>query len=101
METKETKNVVSNSQLLRQAKDRSGLSLETLGKSLHAILSVISENVKEGKEVRLDNFGRFKASVVKEHTVTMGFRGNEEIVVPEQNIIRFKAFKQFMYYYLR
>lgn len=101
MEVKKTKNVVRNRQLLKQAKDRSGLPLETLDKSLQAILSVISENVKEGNEVNLDNFGRFKSSVIKEHTSTMGFRNNEEIVVPEHTIVRFKAFKQFMYYFMR
>lgn len=101
METQETGNVVRNRRLLKQAKERSGLSLETLEKSLQAILSVISENIKEGNEVKLDNFGRFKSSVVKEHTAIMGFRNNEEVIVPEQIVVRFKAYKQFMYYFMR
>lgn len=50
---------ITLNELIRLAKTRSGLSQETLRKSLQALLGATSEALDEGKRVSLDNFGSF------------------------------------------
>ncbi len=64
-------NQVSLNELLRKAKERSGLSQEVLRQSLHALLGAISEVMDDGKGVVLDNFGSFELRTIKERTITL------------------------------
>lgn len=99
MENKKKSNVVRLNDLLNSAKMRSTLSKEVLKDSLHALLAAITENVNGGKVVVLDDFGKFDSRIVKEHTAMPP--SHEPVVVPEHTAVRFKAFKNFLYYHKR
>ena len=59
---------ITLNELIRLAKTRSGLSQETLRKSLQALLGATSEALDEGKRVSLDNFGSFCVRTIEERT---------------------------------
>lgn len=92
---------LSSNELLLKAKERSGLSQEVLRQSLHALLGAISEIMDDGKGVILDNFGSFELRTVREHTVTPPPPNNTPIVVPEHQVVRFKAYKNFLVYHMK
>ncbi|WP_077195376.1 HU family DNA-binding protein [Prevotella ihumii] len=92
---------VSSNELLQKAKERSGLSKEVLRQSLHALLGAISEVMDDGKSVVLDNFGSFDLRTVKEHTVTPPPPNNTPVLVPEHQVVRFKAYKNFLIYHMK
>ncbi len=94
-------NQVSLNELLRKAKERSGLSQEVLRQSLHALLGAISEVMDDGKGVVLDNFGSFELRTIKERTMTPPPPNNTPIVVPEHQVVRFKAYKNFLIYHMK
>ena len=55
---------ITSKDLLRIAKRRSGLSQETLRKSLHALLGAISETLDDNKRIALDSFECFELKVM-------------------------------------
>ena len=46
---------ITSKELLRMAKRRSGLSQDTLRKSLHALLGAISESLDNNQRIALDS----------------------------------------------
>jgi nucleoid DNA-binding protein len=92
---------LTSNELLRKAKERSGLSQEVLRQSLHALLGAISEVMDDGKGVVLDNFGSFDLRTVKEHTVTPPPPNNTPTVVPEHQVVRFKPYKNILIYHMK
>lgn len=94
-------NQVSLNELLRKAKERSDLSQEVLRQSLHALLGAISEVMDDGKGVVLDNFGSFELRTIKQRTITPPPPNKTPIVVPEHQVVRFKAYKNFLIYHMK
>ena len=87
--------------ILRKAKERSGLSQEVLRQSLHALLGAISEVMDNGNNVALDNFGSFELRTVKEHTVTPPPPNNTPVVVPEHQAVKFRPYKNLLFYHMK
>ena len=87
--------------LVRKAKERSGLSQEVLRQSLRALLGAISEVMDDGNNVALDNFGSFEQRKVKERTVTPPPPNNKPIVVPEHQVVRFRPYKNILIYHIK
>ena len=87
--------------ILRKAKERSGLSQEILRQSLRALLGAISEVMDDGNNIALDNFGSFELRTVKEHIVTPPPPNNTPIVVPEHQVVRFRAYKNILIYHMK
>lgn len=88
---------ITLNELIRLAKTRSGLSQETLRKSLQALLGAASEALDEGKRVSLDNFGSFCVRTIEEHTVTPPPPHNTPVIVPKHQIVRFKPSKNIFF----
>ncbi len=87
--------------ILRKAKERSGLSQEVLRQSLRALLGAISEVMDNGNNVALDNFGSFELRMVKEHTVTPPPPNNTPVVVPEHQAVKFRPYKNLLIYHMK
>ena len=85
---------ITLNELIRLAKTRSGLSQETLRKSLQALLD-------EGKRVSLDNFGSFCVRTIEERTVTPPPPHNTPVIVPKHQIVRFKPSKNIFLYHIK
>ena len=56
---------ITSKELLRMAKRRSGLSQDTLRKSLHALLGAISESLDNNQRIAFDSFGCFELKTIK------------------------------------
>jgi|GEM_PF-513083 len=97
----EKKDCVTTSQLITLAKKHSGLTKEVLTDSLHALLAAVSESVDAGKIVTIDSFGKFDTRMEKEHTVTPPPPYNTPVIVPEHKVVRFKAYQNFLTYYMK
>lgn len=95
------KNVISTNELLRLAKTRLGLSLETLRQSLHALLGTVSKVMDDGHGVAFDGFGGFTLRTVKERTVTPPPPNNTPVVVAEHQVVRFKPYKNILLYHMK
>ena len=93
------KRTITLNELIRLAKTRSGLSQETLRKSLQALLGATSEALDEGKRVSLDNFGSFCVRTIEERTVTPPPPHNTPVIVPKHQIVRFKPSKNIFLYH--
>ena len=87
--------------LVRKAKERSGLSQEVLRQSLRALLGAISEVMDDGCNVALDNFGNFELRTVKERTVTPPPPNNTPMVGPEHQVVRFRPYKNILIYHMK
>ena len=87
--------------LVRKAKERSGLSQEVLRQSLRALLGAISEVMDNGNNVALDNFGSFELRTVKERTVTPPPPNNTPVVVPKHQVVRFRPYKNLLIYHMK
>lgn len=94
-------NYVTTNQLITLAKKHSGLSKEVLTDSLHALLAAVSESVDAGKTVTIESFGRFDTRLEKEHTVTPPPPHNQPVIIPDRKVVRFKAFQNFLTYYMK
>lgn len=94
-------NVISTNELLRLAKGRSGLSLEILRQSLHALLGTVSKVMDDGQGVVLDGFGGFALRTVKERTVIPPPPNNTPVVVAEHQVVRFKPYKNILLYHMK
>ena len=97
----EKKEYVTTSQLITLAKKHSGLTKEVLTDSLHALLAAVSESVDAGNIVAIDSFGRFDTRLEKEHVVIPPPPHNRPITVPERKVVRFKAYQNFLTYYMK
>ncbi len=93
--------VISTNELLHLAKARSGLSLETLRQSLHALLGTVSKELDDGHGVVLDGFGGFALKTVKERTVTPPPPNNTPIVIAEHQVVRFRPYKNILLYHFK
>ena len=91
---------ITLNELICLAKTRSGLSQETLRKSLQALLGATSEVLDEGKRVSLDNFGSFCVRTIEERTVTPPPH-NTPVIVPKHQIVRFKPSKNIFLYHIK
>ena len=92
---------LTSTDILRKAKERSGLSQEVLRQSLRALLGAISEVMDNGNNVALDNFGSFELRTVKEHTVTPPPPNNTPVVVPEHQAVKFRPYKNLLFYHMK
>lgn len=92
-------NIVRRGDIIKNAADRTGQTQELLSKVLNGFLSAISENVRDGKTVILDNFGKFELRTVKEHVVTLP--NKEKMTVPEHKAVKFKAYNKFLLYFMK
>lgn len=90
---------ITSKELLRIAKRRSGLSQDTLRKSLHALLGAISESLDNNQRIVLDSFGCFDLKTVKERTVTPPH--NIPVVVPTHQVVRFRPYKYILLYHIK
>ncbi len=97
----EKKEYITTSQLITLAKKHSGLTKEVLTDSLHALLAAVSESVDAGNIVSIDSFGRFDTRLEKEHVVIPPPPHNRPITVPERKVVRFKAYQNFLTYYMK
>lgn len=95
------KRTITLNELIRLAKTRSGLSQETLRKSLQALLGATSEALDEGKRVSLDNFSSFCVRTIEERTVTPPPPHNTPVIVPKHQIVRFKPSKNIFLYHIK
>jgi nucleoid DNA-binding protein len=101
IKTMKKENYVTTSQLITLAKKHSGLSKEVLSDSLHALLAAVTECVDDGKIVTIDSFGRFDTRLEKEHTVTPPPPHNMPVTIPAHKVVRFKAYQNFLTYYMK
>ena len=92
---------ITSQELLRIAKRRSGLSQDTLRKSLHALLGAISESLDNNQRIALDSFGCFDLKTVKERTVTPPPPHNIPVVVPTHQAVRFRPYKYILLYHVK
>lgn len=92
---------ITSKDLLRIAKRRSGLSQETLRKSLHALLGAISETLDDNKRIALDSFECFELKVIKERTIIPPPPHNTPIVVPTHQAVRFRPYKYILLYHIK
>lgn len=97
----EKKEYITTGQLIMLAKKHSGLSKEVLTDSLHALLAAVSESVDAGNIVSIDSFGRFDTRLEREHLVTPPPPHNTPVMVPQRNVVRFKAYQNFLTYYMK
>jgi DNA-binding protein HU-beta len=70
------------------------ISIYKSRKTVNAILSVIQEELVAGKDVKIDDFGKFHVHKVKEHN-GINPKTQESIIIPEHNIVKFQAYKHF------
>ena len=97
----EKKEYITTSQLITLAKKHSGLTKEVLTDSLHALLAAVSESVDAGNIVSIDRFGRFDTRLEREHLVTPPPPHNTPVMVPQRKVVRFKAYQNFLTYYMK
>src|SRR5574344_407342 len=87
--------------ILRKAKERSGLSHEVLRQSLRALLGAISEVMDNGNNVALDNCGSFEVRTVMDHSVTPPPPKNTPVVVPVHQAVKFRPYNNFLFYHMK
>lgn len=92
---------ITSKELLRIAKRRSGLSQDTLRKSLHALLGAISESLDNNQRIALDSFGCFELKTVQERIVTPPPPHNMPVVVPTHQVVRFRPYKYILLYHVK
>ena len=92
---------LTSTDIVRKAKERSGLSQEILRQSLRALLGTISEAMDNGNNVVLDSFGSFELRTVQERTVTPPPPNNTPVVVPEHQVVKFRPYKNFLIYHMK
>ena len=95
------KSTVFTEELLHMAKEKSGLSLETLKQSLRAILSVTCNCLDNGQCVYIDSFGKFSPKTVNQRTLVPPPPYNQPVVVPKHRTVRFKPAKNILWYHIK
>ena len=93
------KKVITQNDLVKGARLRSGLSYRDIRNAFHAILKVISKNLDDGNVVAITDFGKFEVKTVKERTKRLFDKGM--ITVPEHEVVRFKAYKGINSYFMK
>jgi len=63
-------------------------------KFMSALLDTIKDELVEGNDVKIDDFGKFSKKAVKEKT-SRNPRTGDSLIVPAHNVVKFKAFKKF------
>ena len=86
--------IVGRSEITRSIAQRSGLTQKKATEVLEATLDSIREALKEGKEVRLVNFGSFKVRRSAARTGINPRNRNEKIHVPARDRVRFSPGKE-------
>lgn len=92
------KKTIFTNELLRLARERSGISQETLKQSLHAIYGALSQCLNGNQDIVIDGFGRFYLKTMKERITTPPPPNNKPVIVPEHQIVKFKPFKNILLY---
>jgi DNA-binding protein HU-beta len=63
-------------------------------KFLNAFLDIVTEELKQGNDVKIEEFGRFTKQLVKEK-VSVNPQTSQRLVVPEHNTVKFIPYKKF------
>ena len=83
--------------LIKTAANHAGLTVKDEQKAVDAFLAVISNSLKEGKDVVIPDFGRFSLVEFRERQVRHPQTG-EKITVPATKRVRFKPFGNITHY---
>lgn len=93
------KKVVTQEDLVKEARKRSGMSDRDIRNAFRTILKVISKNIDEGNVVAITDFGKFEVATTRERK--QNFFGKGTITVPEHEVVRFKAYKGLRSYFMK
>jgi uncharacterized protein YjbI with pentapeptide repeats len=83
---------LTRSQIARKISDEIGLSLRGSKKVISALTGAISRALKDGEEVRIRNFGRFRV-ISESGRRKNGFSSGESVARAARKVIRFKCSK--------
>lgn len=85
---------LTKSDLNKIVSEVAGISVYKSRKFVNTLLDTIKDELSEGNEVKIDDFGKFNTRLAKEKK-SRNPRTGEALIVPEHNVVKFTAFKKF------
>jgi nucleoid DNA-binding protein len=88
---------MNKNELIKEISALTGAPLRSTSEMLDTLLGVIADQLYQGGEVCIANFGRFSTRTVPAHDARNP-QDSSVVHVPEKTVVRFKAFSGLMYY---
>lgn len=84
---------MNKAELIEKISEKTGLQKKEVERLIDSMLSIITDSLKEGREVTLTGFGTFMPKVRSARAGVNPLNPSERIQIPEVTIPKFKAGK--------